>query len=66
MGKILLTYKDLEEMGFGSRTTIWRKIKDDVLDFPKPIDVGYGQKRWRDLDLQNWVKQQSADPETRV
>ena len=60
MSKILLSYDDLNQMGFGSRATIWRKLKDKSLNFPKPIDIGYGQKRWRDTDLQNWIKQRIA------
>ena len=61
MHKILLSYNDLEELGFGSRTTIWRKRQDKSLKFPEPIDIGYGQKRWRDTDLQNWIKHRIAE-----
>ena len=60
MDKILFSYEDLKEMGFGSRATIWRRLKDDSLKFPKPIDIGYGQKRWRDTDLHKWIKQRTA------
>ena len=63
MHKILLSYTDLEDLGFGSRTTIWRKLQDRSLKFPKPIDTGYGQKKWRYSDLENWINQRSADPE---
>ena len=60
MQKILLSYNDLEELGFGSRTTIWRKLQDKSLEFPEPIDTGYGQKKWRYSDLQSWIKQRLA------
>jgi predicted DNA-binding transcriptional regulator AlpA len=58
--KILLSYNDLEELGFGSRTTIWRKLRDKSLEFPQPIDTGYGQKKWCSSDIQNWIKQRLA------
>jgi predicted DNA-binding transcriptional regulator AlpA len=59
--KILLSYNDLEELGFGSRTTIWRKLQDKSLEFPEPIDTGYGQKKWRSSDLQSWIQQRAAE-----
>ena len=35
----LLNYRDLEEAGFGSRFTIWRKVRTG--EFPRPdFDLG--------------------------
>ena len=31
-------YRDLERRGFGSRQTIWRRVKAG--EFPVPIDIG--------------------------
>ena len=54
MSRKLLTYRDLEVRGHGSRVTIWRKTKDVSLNFPSPIDIGYGQKRWIEDVIEEW------------
>ena len=41
----ILGYSDLDAKGYGSRTTIWRKIKSGK--FPAPdVDDGSGHPRW--------------------
>jgi len=42
--KELLDYGDLEALGYGSRTTIWRAVR--IRKFPAPIDDGRGNPRW--------------------
>jgi len=50
----LLSYRDLESRGYGSRTTIWRKVKSDK--FCQPIDTGNGRKAWRESDIIAWLE----------
>ena len=53
-----LTVKDLIEMGFGSRVTIWKKVKDN--EFPAPMKFGNGDNapnRWMREDIDNYVSQ---------
>ena len=50
----LLSYRDLESRGYGSRVTIWRKV--NAGDFPEPIDIGYGRKAWRELAIVDWLE----------
>ncbi len=50
----LLSYSDLESRGHGSRTTIWRKVKDGK--YPEPVDTGYGQKAWLESDIISWLE----------
>lgn len=54
MSRKLLTYRDLQARGHGSRATIWRKTKDENLNFPSAIDIGYGQKRWKEDEIEKW------------
>jgi len=43
--KDILSYGDLAARGYGSRTTVWRKIKSRK--FPAPdVDDGSGHPRW--------------------
>ena len=53
----LLSYRDLESHGYGSRVTIWRKVKDG--EFPVPVDVGYGRKAWKESDIISWLESKS-------
>jgi len=50
----LLSYRDLESRGYGSRVTIWRKVKAG--EFPEPIDIGYGRKAWRESEILKWLE----------
>ena len=57
----LLSYADLDiKKGLDGRVTIWRKTKDDSLKFPKPIDIGYGQKRWKESEIDEWIETRAA------
>jgi len=54
----LLSYRDLEARGFGSRVTIWRKVNGG--EFPKPLDTGYGRKAWRESDIIDWLESKAS------
>jgi len=49
--KDLLSYSDLEQLGYGSRVTIWRKVK--AKEFPSPIDR-YGRPVWLPEEIEAW------------
>lgn len=53
----LLSYRDLELRGYGSRVTIWRKV--NAGEFPSPIDTGLGGKAWRESDIIAWLESKS-------
>jgi len=40
----LYTYKNLQEAGFGNRSTVMRKVKNST--FPAPADNGTGKPVW--------------------
>ena len=50
----LLSYDDLAALGYGSRTTIWRRVNNGK--FPPPIDTGSGGKRWRETKVIDWLE----------
>ena len=54
----LLSYDDLEALGYGSRTTIWRRVNNGK--FPPPIDTGSGGKRWRETDVIEWLEAKAS------
>ena len=45
-------YTDREDIGYGSRVTIWRKVKEGL--FPSPVDDGAGRPIWLREDIENW------------
>ena len=49
----LLYYDDLVVNGYGSKSTIWRKVKAGSL--PKPIDVG-GRPAWPESVMTEWLE----------
>jgi len=54
-----LTVKDLTELGFGSRVTIWKKVKNN--EFPAPIKFGDSSKssnHWFKEDIDKYIQQQ--------
>ena len=51
-----LTVKDLTDMGFGNRVTIWKKVKQH--EFPAPMKFGASvnsPNRWLQEDIENYV-----------
>jgi len=53
----LLSYRDLESRGYGSRVTIWRRV--NAGNFPQPIDTGTGRKVWKESDIVAWLESKS-------
>jgi predicted DNA-binding transcriptional regulator AlpA len=51
--KQLYKYRDLYSLGYGSRSTIWRKIKSG--DFPEPLSDSNGNRFWTSKMLDNYV-----------
>ena len=50
----ILTYNDLNQLGYGSRTTVWRKVRAGL--FPKPRSRD-GQPVWRLEDLERYFSE---------
>jgi prophage regulatory protein len=50
----LLSYVDLEKLGYGSRVTVWRKVRDGK--FPRPFDLGTGRIAWKESDIAAWLE----------
>ena len=50
----LLSYAQLEALGYGCRSTIWRKIKSG--EFPPPIRIGVNRVAWREADVIQFVE----------
>jgi len=51
-----LTVKDLTEMGFGNRVTIWKKVRNK--EFPAPIKFGNSAtcpNHWFKEDIDEYV-----------
>ena len=47
--KDLWDYADLQLLGYGCRTKIWKMVKEGK--FPQPIDDGNGNPRWRPAEV---------------
>ena len=56
----LLSYRDLESLGYGSRVTIWRKVR--LGEFPKPLieNVDHARRKWRESDIVEWLESRSG------
>ena len=50
----LFTYADLEELGLGEQTTIWRKVNDGR--FPEPDLRVEDRPRWRRTTIINYLE----------
>jgi len=51
--KDLWDYADLQRLGYGCRTKIWRMVKEGK--FISPIDDGNGQPRWIPEEVRKYV-----------
>ena len=49
----LLRFNDLEKLGYGTRVTVWRKVKDG--HFPKPVNKE-GVSVWKEQDIIEYFK----------
>ena len=52
-GARILRYRDLTDMGFGSRVTIWRRVRSG--DFPTPHDV-LDRPAWFPEEIESWLE----------
>ena len=52
----LIDVKDVSRVTSLSRTTIWRKTKDQT--FPQPVALGEAKRAWRVGVVQTWLEQQ--------
>jgi len=50
--KDLWDYADLQKLGYGCRTKIWKMVKAGK--FPLPIDDGNGQPRWIPAEVRKY------------
>lgn len=53
---LLLDTKDVCAILRISRTTLWRMEHDE--GFPKPITFGRRMKRWKEADIEEYVRKQ--------
>lgn len=50
----LLTCAEVMNLtGIRSRTTVWRRIRQET--FPAPLEIGSGRIRWRTTDISAWI-----------
>ncbi len=55
-------YRDLQERGFGSRVTIWRKVRSGR--FPAPEDI-LDRPGWRETIIQRYLESCSSAEEVK-
>jgi len=48
----IFRYSDLQKMGYGSRSTLWRAIKNS--EFIQPLHDGRGHPIWTREMLEDW------------
>ena len=49
----LLSYADLEVMGLGVRSTVWRMIRQN--QFPAPLRIGKNKVAWPEQQILDWI-----------
>jgi prophage regulatory protein len=54
MNRLLTAHEVLKVTGYRSRTTLWRKVKDD--HFPAPIKLGGTSIRWNSAEVEAWIQ----------
>lgn len=53
MDRLLTANEVLVVTGYKSRTTLWRKVRDEI--FPAPVKLDGIAIRWRERDVQAWI-----------
>lgn len=53
----LLSAQDLVTLGYGSRSTIWRRVRAG--NFPQPLRIG-NLTRWREDDVLEWLESRTS------
>ncbi len=54
MDKLLSTADVLSITGYRSRTTLWRKVRDQL--FPPPVKLNGVTLRWREAEIRDWIE----------
>ena len=55
----LLSYADLEVMGLGVRSTIWRMIQ--MNEFPAPLRIGINKVAWPEQQILDWIASRGTE-----
>ena len=55
----LLRYADLEVMGLGVRSTIWRAIRED--QFPAPLRLSEHRVAWPEDQVLAWIEARGTE-----
>lgn len=53
MDKLLSASEVLTITGYRSRSTLWRKVRDEL--FPAPVKLNGVTLRWRETDIRSWI-----------
>ncbi len=56
----LLSYADLQQLGYGSQSTIFRRVRAGT--FPAPLKMTGGQVAWRESAIADYLKKIAAPP----
>jgi len=54
MDRLLSASEVLSITGYRSRTTLWRKVRDEL--FPAPVKLNGVTLRWRENEIREWIK----------
>lgn len=54
MDRLLSTSEVLTITGYRSRTTLWRKVRDEL--FPAPVKLNGVTLRWRENEIREWIE----------
>ena len=55
----MLHYCDLEQMGLGVRSTIWRMIR--MNEFPAPVRIGINRVAWPESQIKEWLAARTTE-----
>ena len=53
----IFRYRDLRNLGYGSRQTIWRQVRSGK--FPAPVDIG-GRPGWPEYVIKEYITRNEA------
>ena len=53
MARLITAKEVLDLTGYKSRTTLWRKVRENV--FPAPVKLPGDAVRWREQEVQEWI-----------
>lgn len=58
MNKVLLSSRELQSLGIGGQTKIYKLMKEK--GFPQPLRYGR-HRRWRREDVEKWIEEQNPN-----